>query len=116
MRIAVILVMLVVSGCSDFRFPGVHRISIQQGNVISQSMVDKLKPGMSKNQVRYIMGNAIVNNTLNADRWDYVNDIKLGSAKSSLRLRISLFFTDDKLTHFEGDYKPTSAYGKEKQT
>lgn len=116
MRIAVILVMLVVSGCSDFRFPGVHRISIQQGNVISQSMVDKLKPGMSKNQVRYIMGNAIVNNTLNADRWDYVNDIKIGSGKSSLRRRISLFFTDDKLTHFEGDYKPTSAYGKKKQT
>jgi outer membrane protein assembly factor BamE len=78
-------------------------------------MVDKLKPGMSKNQVKYIMGNAIVNNPLNADRWDYVYDIKIGSARSSLRRRLSLFFAEDKLTHFEGDYKPTSEHEREEQ-
>jgi|TARA_Y100000310_G_scaffold202942_1_gene203176 outer membrane protein assembly factor BamE len=76
-------------------------------------MVDKLKPGMSRNQVRYILGNAIVNNTLNEDRWDYVYDIKIGATGDRVRRRLSLFFSEDRLTHFEGDYKPTSEYRKE---
>lgn len=115
MRIAVILIMLVVCGCSSFHFPGVHRITIQQGNVISQSMIDKLKPGMSKNQVKFVMGNAVVNNTLNTDRWDYVYSAKFGNGEI-VRRRLSLFFTEGRLTHFEGDYRPTSEMEKEEKT
>jgi outer membrane protein assembly factor BamE len=115
MRIAVILVLLVVCGCSTFRFPGVFKITIQQGNVISQTMIDKLKPGMTKNQVKFVMGNAVVNNTLNADRWDYVYSAQFRDA-DLIRRRLSLFFTNDRLTHFEGDYRPSSEQEKDDQT
>jgi len=115
MRIAVILLMLVVCSCSNFRFPGVHKITIQQGNVISQTMVDKLKPGMSKNQVKFVMGNAVINNTLNADRWDYVYSAKIRGGET-ISKRLSLFFAKDKLTHFEGDFQPTSEKDEEEQT
>ena len=63
--ITVILVLAFIAGCSTFRFPGVHRITVQQGNVITQQMVDKLKPGMTKSQVRFVLGNAVIDDQLN---------------------------------------------------
>ena len=54
--------------------PGItpYRMVIQQGNFISQEMVAQLKPGMSKEQVRFILGTPLVTDIFHADRWDYV--------------------------------------------
>ena len=78
MRIILTTILLVfLAGCSTFKFPGVHRITIQQGNVISQAMIDKLRPGMTRSQVRFVLGNPVVSDSLNQDQWDYVYSIQL---------------------------------------
>ncbi len=101
-----IIMLLVTTSCSTFRFPGVHRINIQQGNVISQSMIDKLKPGMTKSQVRFVLGNPVVDNPLNQNRWDYIYTIAIAGGKQIRRVLI-LHFDQDRLSHFEGDFLPT---------
>lgn len=107
MRIILILTLvLATSACSTFRFPGVHRITIQQGNVISQSMIDKLKPGMTKSQVRFVLGNPVLDDPLNADQWDYVYTISLSGGEPIQRTLV-LHFLDERLSHYEGNFAPT---------
>ncbi len=107
MKIIFTLILVVaISGCSTFRFPGVHRVSIQQGNVVSQQMIDKLRPGMTKGQVRFILGNPVIDDPLDRDRWDYAFTIQIGGGKMSKR-KLALFFLADRLSYFEGNYVPS---------
>ena len=107
MKVIILLTLLIlINGCSTFRFPGVHRITIQQGNVISQIMIDKLKPGMSKSQVRYILGNPVIDDSLNQQRWDYVYTIQIAGGDVLTRV-LTLHFLDERLSYFEGDFLPT---------
>ena len=99
-------IVLLSSGCSTLRFPGVHRITIQQGNVISQAMVDKLKPGMSKSQVRFVLGNAVIDDPLNQETWEYIYTIQIGGGDVIQRVLV-LHFKGDRLSYFEGDFLPT---------
>ena len=91
-----------LTGCS---LPSVHRITIQQGNIVSQGMVDRLKPGMTRSQVAYIMGEPVLRNTFDEDRWDYVYTVEVPGYFSEQR-RVSLFFEDDLLSYFTGDMAP----------
>ena len=103
------LIAVVLAGCSfpKFSMPRLYRITVQQGNVITQEMVDKLKPGMTRSQVAFIMGEPILRNTFNEDRWDYVYTVLLpGYFEQDVRL--SLFFENDELTYFTGDFTPTA--------
>ena len=87
--------------------PRLYRITVQQGNVITQEMVDQLKPGMTRSQVAFIMGEPILRNTFSEDRWDYVYTVLLpGYFEQDVRL--SLFFENDVLAYFTGDYAPTA--------
>jgi outer membrane protein assembly factor BamE len=100
-----------LAGCSlpdprDFRFPGVYRVTVQQGNVITQDMVDRLKPGMTGRQVRFIMGEPVISNTFRPNRWDYVYTIQPGGGER-LAQRLTLYFEADALVGFEGDFIPT---------
>lgn len=107
--IALSLVLILVAGCSTFRFPGVHRITVQQGNVITQQMIDKLKPGMTKSQVRFVLGNAVIDDQLDANRWDYVYSIQLAGG-TPIRKMLTVYFLDDRLSYFAGDFIPTDEY------
>ena len=97
-----LLVALFLSGC------GVHRVPIQQGNIITQAMVDQLAPGITREQVAYIMGEPVLRNTFDDDRWDYVYTIEVPNAFSSRQL-VSLFFENDVLVYLTGDMVPSSA-------
>lgn len=103
--IVVTTLVVLLGGCS--KLPGVHKITIQQGNVITQEMIDKLKPGMSRTQVAFIMGEPVMRNTFNSDRWDYVYSIDAPRYKQE-PMRVSLYFTNDLLSHFTGAMAPTS--------
>lgn len=105
-KAAVSLALIVLAGCSTFHFPGVHRITIQQGNVVTQAMVDKLRPGMTRSQVRFVMGNPIVQDPLDKNRWDYYYSIKIGD-KEAIRRELNLYFVNDRLSYFVGDFLPT---------
>src|SRR5690606_38966146 len=57
------------AGCS---LPRVHKVTVQQGNVITQEMIDRLKPGMTRSQVAYVMGEPVLRHAFEKDRWDYI--------------------------------------------
>jgi outer membrane protein assembly factor BamE len=99
---------LLLSGCSLKRpkLPRVHKLTVQQGNVINQKMIDKLKPGMTRSQVAFIMGEPVVRNAFNNDRWDYVYSIELPGVYSTTQM-VSLFFVDEQLAYFTGDLVPS---------
>ena len=87
-------------------FPGVYKISIPQGNIITQEMVDQLRPGMSKRQVVFVMGTPLVRDPYFQDRWDYIYNFQPGGGQRGQE-RISVFFVDDQLVSFEGDFVPS---------
>jgi len=89
------------------KVPGVtpYRMVIQQGNFISQEMVSQLKPGMSKEQVRFILGTPLVTDIFHADRWDYVFYRELPNGKREQR-NLSVVFEKDKLARVLGDLLP----------
>ncbi len=95
--------LLALAGCS---FPGVYKIDIQQGNVVTQDMIDQLRPGMTRKQVRFIMGNPLLTDTFHANRWDYLYSIQPGGGKR-LQERVSVNFNaDDQLVGLSGDFMP----------
>jgi outer membrane protein assembly factor BamE len=81
---------------------GPHKIDIQQGNVITQEMIDKLQPGMTRNQVRFILGTPLLVDPFRTDRWDYVYSMKKGGELVEQR-QLKVFFADDKMVRVEGD-------------
>lgn len=113
--ISVVILTLLSAGCSSV--PSVssvvseYRIDIQQGNVISQDMVAQLKPGLSKDQVRYILGSPMLLDVFHGDRWDYVYTMKKGASDVVETRRFSVFFQDGKLQRVGGDVVAASAAG-----
>ncbi len=87
-------------------FPGVYKISIPQGNIITQDMVDQLRPGMSKRQVIFVMGTPLVRDPFHQDRWDYIYSFQPGGGVRGQE-KITVYFADDQLVRFEGDFVPT---------
>lgn len=100
--------LLVSIGCSNLEFPGVYRLAIEQGNVVTQDMVDQLKPGMSREQVEFVMGSPLIRDPFNDDRWDYLYRIEHGD-KTVENYRMSIFFEADRLKSFTGDFLPGTA-------
>lgn len=99
---------LALGACSSLpvpQFPGVYKIPIAQGNIITQEMIDQLEPGMTRRQVIYVMGTPLVRDPYNQDRWDYVFNYQPGGGERGQE-RISLYFENDALTSFEGDFAP----------
>ena len=109
---ALIALPLVASLAVACSLPRVYKLSVQQGNVITQEMVDGLKPGMTREQVAYVMGEPVVRNPFDDGRWDYVYTLRVPGYLDE-KIQMSLFFTDDVLTHFTGDYKPSDATAPE---
>ena len=92
-----------LAGCS---FPGVYKVDIQQGNVVTQDMIDQLRPGMTRSQVRFIMGNPLITDTFHPNRWDYLYSIQPGGGQRRQE-RVSLVFNaNDQLAGLAGDFKP----------
>ena len=108
--ITLTFVAALLSACSTTQFPGVHRITVQQGNVITQAMIDKLKPGMTKSQVRYVLGNPVVDDSLNRNRWDYIYTLQIPGF-DLVQTKLQVFFIEERLSHFKGDYAPTDQKG-----
>jgi outer membrane protein assembly factor BamE len=109
--LSVFMLGIVLAACSSLQFPGVYKIPIEQGNVITQEMVDQLKPGMSSEQVEYIMGSPLVKDSFNAERWDYVYSIQRGDKKRK-QYRLTIYFENDALKYFTGDFIPSPINSK----
>ena len=105
-----VLLCLSLGARSGFRlgFPGVYRIDIAQGNIVTQEMIDQLKPGMTKRQVRFIMGTPLIIDTFEPERWDYFHSMSRRGKQESQE-HVTLFFENDKLVRFGGDFAPSSS-------
>jgi outer membrane protein assembly factor BamE len=114
-RILLLSAAALVPACKSLdvpKVPGVtpYRMVIQQGNFISQEMVSQLKPGMTKEQVRFILGTPLVNDIFHADRWDYVFFREAADGKREQR-NLSVVFEKDKLARVLGDLLPSDGGG-----
>ena len=109
--VTALILPLCTVGCGNFTlFPGVHRIEIQQGNIIDQDMVDQLKPGMTKAQVRFVLGTPLIADTFDQERWDYYYSTAIGAYdRNKVTERFSVFFKDDALHSFEGNIAPSNS-------
>lgn len=87
------------------RAPLIYRPTIQQGNVVTQEQINALKPGMTKRQVRFLLGSPMLDDVFHADRWDYVFTLGAGSRPEEQQ-RVTLFFTEDRLARITGDLSP----------
>jgi len=98
-KIFTLLVFLLLAGCSYL--PHIlYKIEVQQGNVVTEEMVEKLKPGMTKAQVLFVMGSPLIIDAFRDNRWDYVY---LFREKGDLveQKRLTIFFENDNLINIE---------------
>lgn len=106
--------MLLLAGCSGVpTLPGItpYKMDIQQGNYVTQQMVAKLKPGMTRSQVRFILGTPLIVDMFRTNRWDYIY-IYEKRGKVTEQRKITVIFEDDKLARVEGDVVPAAAGDK----
>jgi outer membrane protein assembly factor BamE len=80
---------------------------IVQGNFISSEQYSKLKLGMTREQVRQIMGTPLLASYFHANRWDYIFEFKRQGNPTSIERRVTIFFDGDKVAKFQGDALPT---------
>ena len=83
----------------------IYKTPVQQGNVLVQSDVDNVRPGMSKRQIAIILGTPAIADPFNQDRWDYVSTFKIKGKVDEIK-RLTLYFDDNKLIKTEGNYFP----------
>jgi outer membrane protein assembly factor BamE len=83
---------LLLGGCLS-----VYKVEVQQGNVLSQDMIDKLKPGMSRSQVRFVLGTPLVTDSFHPNRWDYYYYLRRSKDKTGETRRLTLIFSNDTL-------------------
>lgn len=99
---------LTLSGCEGTRLPPVFKINIQQGNIVTEDMLAKLEPGMTRTQVNYVLGSPVLQDPYHPERWNYVYTLKLGHAADNQdqyrEQFITVIFDGDGLySHYEGE-------------
>ena len=87
----------------------VYRQTISQGNLIEQDDLDQIEVGMTRNQIRFLLGTPMVDDPFHKERWDYVYYLKIGREDATFKRWISIFFEDDLVSeiHKDQDLAPT---------
>lgn len=113
LRTSIAFAALLLVSCGSVGIPtfGIkpYRMEIQQGNFVSQEMVSQLKPGMSRDQVRFVLGTPLITDSFHADRWDYVFRRQKVNSDELEHRKIAVLFENGKLKRVEGDVTPASA-------
>ena len=96
--ILVLALILMTTSC-------VYKLDIQQGNLIVQKDIDKLRAELTKNQVIFVMGNPVADDSFSDDKWIYINTYSNRNKDTKTSKRLELHFDGDKLVWAEGDYE-----------
>ena len=96
----ILIVSLAATGCSSLRFPGVYRIDVGQGNLITKEMLDKLRVGMTPRQVEYVMGSPMIADTFHPERWDYIYSLETGKG-ILVQNQLTLYFENERLAKID---------------
>jgi len=97
-----LLLTVLLAGCSSLRFPGVYRIDIPQGNVITGEMLADLEPGMTPEQVRFVLGPPTLTDPFTPDTWFYLLHYQTGNAET-VEQQIVVFFEGGQYSHYDGE-------------
>ena len=99
-RTIVMLVCLLQVGC-------VYRMVVQQGNFLDARQVIQVKEGMTRAQVRFLLGTPMLPDAFDRDRWDYLYTLRIGRTDKIERQRLTIYFTEDKVSRIENVGAPT---------
>jgi outer membrane protein assembly factor BamE len=122
MRLFFWFLLILLSGCSSWSNPidriKPHKIDIPQGNALNQEMLDKLRPGMTQSQVRFILGTPLLVDPFHNNRWDYVYRLEKEGRLVENR-RVTVVFENERLKELQGDVvaaptKPVPQEGEKK--
>jgi len=92
--LAPLVLLICVSGC-------VYRMSIQQGNYLEPRALDQLQVGMTRSQVRYLLGTPMVPDAFDDDRWDYLYYLKQGRLRTPEQRHLTVYFEEDKVSRID---------------
>jgi outer membrane protein assembly factor BamE len=107
LKLLLLLIAFLLFGCTYIpTLP--YKIDIQQGNVVTQEMVEKLKPGMTRSQVRFVLGTPLITDIFHNNRWDYFYYFAPRGTVSKER-KLTVIFDGDRLSHIEGDFSLSSS-------
>jgi outer membrane protein assembly factor BamE len=98
--------LLLCSAVSVLATACVYRINIQQGNYLDQAAVDQVKPGMTRSQVRYLLGTPMASDPFTKERWDYIYYLKKGRSNHVDSRRVTVYFDEEKVAKLD---KPSAA-------
>lgn len=110
----ILILTLLLAGCGSIpMLPTLqpYKIDIQQGNYVTQDMIAKLKPGMSRSQVRFALGTPLLVDPFRTDRWEYVYTYQKQGELTEQRT-VTVVFRGEQLDRIEGDVvaaKPVAA-------
>ena len=115
MRTFLLVLSLLLTACSS-SLPSIkpYKMPIQQGNLVTSKMMMQLKPGMTKTQVRFVMGTPLISDSFHKDQWDYFYQMEKDGAIIEKR-RVTLIFEKDLLNKVKGDVIPASQNAKEER-
>jgi outer membrane protein assembly factor BamE len=94
--LALVLLTLGASGC-------IYRIDIQQGNLLEESAIEQAEVGMTKNQILFLLGTPMVNDSFHEDRWDYTYYLRRGRSREIERRWMIVYFDGDVVSRIEKD-------------
>lgn len=111
---AALLAVTSLTACSTWNsakddFLGVitpYRMEVVQGNVVTKEMLAQLREGLTREQVRFVLGSPLITDVFHADRWDYVFSIRRQGAEPQER-RVTVFFDQDRVSRFESGALPS---------
>lgn len=111
---AVAMAALLLGGCESVRtwtptFLQPYRPDVQQGNVVTHEMVEQLRPDMTRDQVRFLLGTPGLVSVFHQDRWDYIYLLKRGKGSEVQSRKLTVHFKDNRLERFEADEMPPEA-------
>lgn len=93
---ALLLAGLLLGGC-------VYRVDVQQGNLLEAEDIEAVKPGMTRSQVRFLLGTPVVKDPFHADRWDYIYYFKKGRSRRADRRWVIVYFDGDRVREIQRD-------------
>jgi outer membrane protein assembly factor BamE len=102
-RLSLVAAILLVSGCTTLQGFSLrpYRMNVQQGNFLEAKDIDQIEVGMTRNQVRFLIGTPMVADPFNVQRWDYVFFFKVGRTRNEITSRLTIWFEEDRVVRID---------------
>lgn len=88
-----------------------YRMDVGQGNIVTPEMVSQLRLGMTRSQVRFVLGTPLIADSFHPDRWDYYYSLRKGNEPQPQTKRLTVTFKDDALVRVDGDIAASNLGG-----